>query len=255
MLVVALGAALVISQHRVLGLHRDYGRRLLATQDQERAWVAREVHDDVVQRIAVLRHEVEGYRALAGVLTPEQERRLEGLDGEIEDLGVALRQLAHRLHPSTLDHGDLRVALAQLAEETGRLHGLFVQVDAELPPDFRAPELTLAAYRIGQEALRNVARHAGVTGARVSAVVRDGRLVLTVRDEGRGFDLHAPAGGAARPPGLGLLTMRERAIQAGGSTEIRSAPGEGTTVRVTLPLGGRTSSDPGSTPTGAGAAA
>jgi signal transduction histidine kinase len=237
-LVVALGAALVISQHRVLGLHRDYGRRLLATQDEERAWVAREVHDDVVQRIAVLRHEVEAYKAMAGGVSAEQRRRLQGLEGEIEDLGVALRQLAHRLHPSTLDHGDLHVALAQLAEETERLHGLYVQVDADVPPDFRAPELTLATYRIGQEALRNVARHAGVTGARVAVVARGDRLVLTIRDDGRGFDPGAAAG-KLRRAGLGLLTMRERAIQAGGTTEILSAPGEGTTIRVTLPIGRR----------------
>lgn len=236
MLVVALGAALVISQHRVLGLHRDYGRRLLATQDEERAWVAREVHDDVVQRIAVLRHEIEGYKALAGTLTPEQRRRLGGLEGEIEDLGVALRQLAHRLHPSTLDHGDLQVALAQLAEETGRLHGLFVQVEADVPPGFRAPSLVPVAYRIAQEALRNVARHAGVTGARVSAVVRGGQLELVIRDDGRGFDLPGRAG-QPRSAGLGLLTMRERAIQAGGTAEVSSAPGEGTTIRVILPLG------------------
>lgn len=237
MLVVALGAALVISQHRVLGLHRDYGRRLLATQDEERAWVAREVHDDVVQRIAVLRHEIEGYKALAGALTPEQGRRLGGLEGEIEDLGVALRQLAHRLHPSTLDHGDLQVALAQLAEETGRVHGLYVQVEADVPPGFRAPGLVPVAYRIAQEALRNAARHAGVTGARVSAVARGGNLELVIRDEGCGFD---PPGRAGQPRGarLGLLTMRERAIQAGGTTEVVSAPGQGTTVRVTLPLGG-----------------
>jgi two-component system sensor histidine kinase UhpB len=235
-LVVALGAALVISQHRVLGLHRDYGRRLLATQDEERAWVAREVHDDVVQRIAVLRHEVEGYKAMAGGVSAEQRRRLQGLEGEIEDLGVALRQLAHRLHPSTHDHGDLQVALAQLAEETERLHGLYVQVETDLPSGLRVPELTLAAYRIGQEALRNVARHAGVTGARVSAVARGDLLVLTITDEGRGFDREAAAG-RQRGAGLGLLTMRERAIQAGGMADIRSAPGEGTTVRVSLPIG------------------
>ena len=174
---------------------------------------------------------------MAGSLSAEQRRRLGGLEGEIEDLGVALRQLAHRLHPSTLDHGDLEVALAQLAEETGRLHGLYVHVETDLPPGFRAPEHALPVYRIGQEALRNVARHAGVTGARVSVVARDGQLVLTIRDDGRGFD---PGVESARGTGagLGLLTMSERAIQAGGSADIRSAPGKGTTVRVALPLRG-----------------
>src|SRR5512146_407227 len=115
--VVAFGAALVIAQRRMAGLQREYGQRLLATQDEERAWVAREVHDDVAQRIAVLRHELDLLKRDAGKgNTDGDTRRLEGLADEVEDLGVAVRRLAHRLHPATLDQGDLRLALEQLAE-------------------------------------------------------------------------------------------------------------------------------------------
>jgi two-component system sensor histidine kinase UhpB len=239
--VLALAAAVTIAQHRVLGLHRFYGRRLLATQDEERAWVAREVHDDVVQRLAVLRHELDSYKAGAGPLDEPQRRRLAGLEGEIQDLNEALRRLAHRLHPATLDHGDVRLALEQLAHEAGRAHGLYVALDANLDGAgaLRSPDLALAVYRIGQEALRNVARHAQVTGARLGAAVVGGDLVLTVSDEGRGFDPGVAGDrNTGRREGLGLLTMQERARIAGGSATVESQPGEGTRVTVRLPLAG-----------------
>ena len=117
-LVIAFAAALVLAQRRFLKLQKAYGQHLLATQDEERAWVAREVHDDVAQRIAVLRHELDLLKRDYGKGGADADtRRVEGLADEIEDLGVAVRRLAHRLHPATLDQGDLRLALEQLAED------------------------------------------------------------------------------------------------------------------------------------------
>jgi signal transduction histidine kinase len=203
--------------------------------------VAREVHDDVVQRLAVLRHELDLARGEETTLTSAQRRRLAGLEGEIEDLGVALRQLAHRLHPSTLDHGDLRLALEQLAEEAGRIYGLEVEVTVVVPADLRSTDLVLAAYRIGQEALRNISKHAGVTRAEIEVSAAEGQVVLQVRDRGCGFDKGGRAGEASgQPRGLGLLTIQERARQVGGSAVIASRPGAGTTVTVTMPINGRT---------------
>ena len=110
-------------------------------------------------------------------------------------------------------------------------------------PDLRKRVLftlgLLAVYRIGQEALRNVARHAQVTGARLSAAVVGGDLVLIVSDEGRGFDPGVAGDrNIGRREGLGLLTMQERARIAGGSATVESQPGEGTRVTVRLPLAG-----------------
>jgi signal transduction histidine kinase len=236
-LVVALGAALVIAQHRFLKLHQAHGRHLLAAQDEERAWVAREVHDDVVQRLAVFRHELAMWESDAGGLTELQRRRLSGLKGEIEDLSVALRALAHRLHPSTIDTGNLRLALEQLAEETERVYGLQVEMNLATMPAVSATDQVLAVYRISQEALRNVARHAGVDRARLTVSIEDDDLALVIRDEGKGFDPESrrrvPRNGGA---GLGLLTILERARLVGGSASISSRPGAGTTVRVTIPL-------------------
>jgi signal transduction histidine kinase len=232
--VFAFVAALVVAQRRMAGLQRDYGQRLLATQDEERAWVAREVHDDVAQRIAVLRHELDLLKrnSPGGSLD-----RLDRLADEIEDLGVAVRRLAHRLHPATLDQGDLRLALEQLAEDARRAYEMSVQIEIGMVPDLRSSGLALVVYRIGQESLRNISRHSGGLTAFITIKIENGRLVMTIRDEGKGFDTTRPGKSGSR--GLGLLSMQERAGQVGGTAVITSRPGVGTTVTVSLPLRGR----------------
>jgi signal transduction histidine kinase len=238
-LVVAFAAALVLAQRRFLKLQQAYGQHLLRSQDEERAWVAREVHDDVAQRIAVLRHELDLLKRDSGAGDVEGDRRrFEGIAEEIEDLGVAVRRLAHRLHPATLDQGDLRLALEQLAEDARRAYGLQVDLEIGMVPDLRSSGLALVVYRIGQESFRNIARHAGVTTAKLDIHIEGGQLLMTIRDEGKGFD-SAGAPSPGTPQGLGLLSMRERAGQVGGTASVTSRVGQGTTVRVLLPLRGR----------------
>ena len=235
--VVAFAAALVIAQRRMAGLQRSYGQRLMSTQDEERAWVAREVHDDVSQRIAVVRHEIDLLKRESGNGNgaPTDPRRLEGIAEELADLGVAVRRLAHRLHPATLDQGDLRLALEQLAEDARRGYGLTVQTEIGMVPDLRSSGLALVVYRIGQESLRNISQHSGTDRARLGITIEQGQLVMSIEDDGKGFDMAArgPAGG------LGLLSMKERAAQVGGTATISSQVGHGTKVRVVLPLRGR----------------
>ncbi|HEU4569928.1 MAG TPA: sensor histidine kinase [Gemmatimonadales bacterium] len=233
-MVVAFTAALVLGQRRFMSLQRAYGQRLLATQDEERAWVAREVHDDVAQRLAILRHEIDlAARDANG--DGAVRRRLKGLEAEVEDLGVAVRRLAHRLHPATLDQGDLRLALEQLAEDARRAWELEVELDVGPVPDLRNTGRALVVYRIGQESLRNIARHAGTTRARITIRMEQGHLLMVVRDEGRGFD-PSRTNGTGAAGGLGLHSMEERARQVGGSVTFQSQPGSGTTIEVRLPL-------------------
>ena len=225
----------MIAQHRFLGLHKVFARDLLVAQDKERAWVAREVHDDAVQRLAALGMELSLLEAepLEGAAG---RKRVRALQEEVRDLSTALRELAHRLHPSALEHGDVHAAVDQLVEETQRVFGLRVTTD--LPPmrTLKDPELVRAVYRIAQEALRNAATHAEVAEVMLSLELEGGSLVLTVRDRGRGFDQsstsrrNGPAG-----DGIGLLAIRERAILAGGSASVTSRPGAGTTIRAVLP--------------------
>ena len=226
----AFVAALVISQRRRIALEREHSQRLLAAQEEERSRVARELHDDALQRLAVIRHELEQVARVAG---PDAQRKIGGLSGELEDLGTVLRTAAHQLHPSVVEKAGLVRALGALADEFGRTAGLEVRV--ALPPaDLRvAPAVGIAAYRIAQEALRNVVRHAGILRAELTLEAHDGTLTLSIADAGKGF-----AGGAPRPEdGLGLIAMRQRAVSAGGRLTVNPRPGGGTVVTATLPAG------------------
>jgi len=223
----AFVAALVISQRRHLAEERLHARRLLTAQEEERSRIARELHDDALQRIALLRHEVD----LLAELGPEAAHRVAGVSGELEDLGAVLRTAAHQLHPSVVEKAGLVRALGDLAAEFGRTAGLDVRL--ALPPADTAMPVTagVGLYRIAQEALRNAVKHAGVDRADLSLAVEPatGALVLRVVDAGRGFDA------AASGPGLGLVAMRQRAEALGGRLTVRATPGGGTAVTAVVP--------------------
>jgi two-component system sensor histidine kinase UhpB len=227
----AFVAALVITQRRRIALERAHAQRLLAAQEEERSRVARELHDDALQRIALIRHEVDE----AARLSPEVGRRADGISGELEDLGTVLRTAAQQLHPSVVEKAGLVRALGELASEFGRTAGLEVRLAvpaADLPVP---PACGVAIYRIAQEALRNVVKHAGVLQADLTLDVdaATGSLTLRIADAGRGFDA-----GPARPEdGLGLIAMRQRAEALGGRLTVRAAPGSGTIVRAVVTPG------------------
>ncbi len=227
-ILVALGVALVVYQRRFVSLHRKYADGLIEAQEEERAWVAREVHDDALQRILVLIHELDGWAEGAVPATPE---RVQALRSELEDLSASLRQMAYRLHPAFHDQGGLVPMIHRLAGDMLHAGGLKVDVRsvAEAMPGLSA-EQSLVVYRIVQEALNNVVRHAGSAWAVIEIGCRDNVIELRVEDYGAGFD-------ATRPPrrGLGLTSMAERARAAGGSLSVESNPGGGTRVQLLLP--------------------
>jgi two-component system NarL family sensor kinase len=221
----AFVAALVVSQRRRIAVERAHAQRLLAAQEEERSRVARELHDDALQRVALIRHEMD---EVARLSSPEAAHRIEGVSGELEDLSTVLRTAAHQLHPSVVEKAGLVRALGELAAEFGRTAGLEVRLalpaaDLALP---RAPGV--AIYRIAHEALRNVVKHAGVSQADLSLgfEAASGALQLRIADAGRGFDP-----GPARPEdGLGLVAMRQRAEALGGRLTVHAVPGGGTVV-------------------------
>lgn len=233
-LVGALGVAMVIAQRRVAVLHRAYARRLLAVQEEERARVARDVHDDAIQRLAMLRHELREFEQSATDLSPAHRRHLAGIAGEVQDLTAALRQLAHRLHPAAIQQAGLVPALEQLADECTRESGVAVRLSLPSDPFALPAEVAIALFRIAQEALRNAIRHAGVP--EVAVDLRNGGEVveLLISDRGCGFDPTARRGG-----GIGLISIEERARLVGGRAVIQSRPGDGATVAIRVPRGGR----------------
>ena len=227
----AFAAALIIYQRRFLQMHRTFADNLLAAHEEERAWVAREVHDDALQRVAMLVHELDEWPA--SVRSNGSADRVAALREEIEDLGVMLRRVAHRMHPALIEHAGLVPALQALAVDVSRSSGVRVEVtDAskdDAPPLSR--EHAILVYRIAQEALRNVVKHAGVSQCRMYIAVGSTNVELQVTDQGKGF----VADDSARGKGLGLISMAERARLADGRLEISSRPGGGTGIRALIP--------------------
>ena len=224
----AFVTAVVISQRRRLAVERAQTQRLLAAQEEERSRVARELHDDALQRVVLLRRELED---VAPLVSPEAAHRLAGVSAELEDLGTVLRTAAHQLHPSAVEKAGLVRALGALAAEYGRAHALEVRLDLPAADLVVSPGVGVAAYRIAQEALRNVVRHAGVSEADLTLAVSDRLLSLRIADAGRGFDA-----AVARPDaGLGLIAMRQRAEALGGTLAVAARPGGGTVVTADFP--------------------
>lgn len=205
---------------------RTLARRLITVQEDERAALSRELHDDIGQSITAIKLSAV---ALLGEADPRYMREVAQEIVQVADQTVAkLRDLSLLLRPPQLDALGLEAALRWQAGTLFRGDGPALTLD--LPPlPCRPPrEVELACFRIAQEALTNVLRHAGARHVLLRVDCDDTRLRLHVQDDGRGL-------AADRRDGLGLITMRERAQQLGGTFAIRSA-GEGTVIDVELPL-------------------
>lgn len=208
---------------------RDLSRRLLQAQEEERAMLARELHDDVSQRLAVLAIDVgrAEFAAAGDVHVMELQAVREGLVRLSEDI----HSLAYQLHPSVLEELGLADALRAECERRRRQGRLNVSVEIDAMPAIVSKDAALCLFRVAQEALTNVARHAGAHAATVKLRATDGGLLLAVADDGCGFNPDNPG----KEGRLGLVSMRERVQLTGGTFEIESAPGQGTAVVAWVP--------------------
>lgn len=213
---------------------RAFGAGALHAAEDERLRIARDLHDDTAQRLAALLMRLRIARDAEG---ERREQFLDDLHAEILDTADAVRRIARGLRPPSLDEVGFEAAIRTLARTIREAHGLRVEVEVEPRPDVARlrPDAELALYRIVQEALSNVVRHAEATRARVRLERSDRWMVVTIEDDGRGFEPRAQtdSGGS----GLGLLGMAERARFLGGRVGIASASGEGTRVTIEVPRG------------------
>jgi signal transduction histidine kinase len=224
----AMGAFLVLSQRRTIALHRKYAQELLRAQESERAHVGRELHDDVVQHLAHLSHDLEAIESDAA--GDDTRARLAAVHSEIDDVTQTIRKLSHGLHPSSISFG-LGPALDRLIESFGE-EGLTVKPALHQGPTGLDKQAELALFRIAQESLRNVRKHSGVDAAELVLSRADGQVVLEVRDAGKGFHSSVARGG------IGLHSIRERMALVGGTASVNSQPGHGTIVRASVPIPG-----------------
>ncbi len=208
------------------------GRILTAHEDEHRS-LARELHDDVTPRLARLA--IDAARAQRdGRTSPREENDL-SMHDELVRLSEDVHAFSYRLHPTVLD--DLGLVDALRSECDRASHGQAIGVDLKVGevPERIPSDVALSLFRIAQEALRNIVRHAKATAVSVSLAPRRAGLELTVVDDGVGFDVIGPR----ERPSLGHASMRERVRQLGGDLQIRSAPGSGTMIVAWVPLRGK----------------
>jgi signal transduction histidine kinase len=225
----------------------------MEARERERTRWAREIHDETIQGLGALRLQLAHARDIdeQAAMSAAVETVLEGLGDEID----GLRHLITELRPAALDDLGLAAALQALARRAQAIDGLEVQTEIDLgsesdhpgsETDQRRldPELESTIYRIVQEALTNVSRHAQATQATIRIVERNGMIHASVTDDGQGLpeaDRLGPRGDGLEG-GFGMSGMRERAELVGGELELVPAPGKGTVMRLTVPLAGRPAS-------------
>ncbi|MEG9435433.1 hypothetical protein JAO29_04550 [Edaphobacter sp. HDX4] len=204
---------------------------LILAQEQERGRVARELHDDFSQRIALLTLGLENVAETIPNSPLDADRQIHDLLNATSELGGDLHTLSHRLHSSTLESLGLAPGVMALCKEFQALQK--VQVDLEYGDISRAtdPDTNLCIYRIIQEALRNVKKHSGAARAEVKLRMDGNKIHILVADHGKGF-----APDAALHKGLGVRSMEERIRMLGGVFRVRSWPGDGTRVEAWVPL-------------------
>ncbi|NOT23443.1 MAG: PAS domain S-box protein [Nitrospiraceae bacterium] len=205
--------------------------QLLRVQEDERRRISRDLHDDINQRLALLAMDIEAVEQRLGFLSEDVGQEIRAIQDRVVELSDVVRHLAYQLHPSILDDLGLPIALQRLVDEftaRSRIQGSFGHKD--IPPTI-PQEVAACLYRVAQESLSNVARHAAASRVDVELTRSRSGLTVTIRDNGVGFDSEQPGYG---PHGLGLLGMKERVALVQGDLQVMSAVGKGTTVQVVV---------------------
>lgn len=208
------------------------GRRLIAAQEQERSRIARELHDDIGQRIALLVNELERLERDPCRLMSEACVHLSDLRKQACEIANDIQTLSHGLHSSKLELLGIAAATRAFCKEFSQQQGVEIEFDARDVPSRLPADSSLCLFRVLQEALHNSAKHSGVRHFEVHLWGMLGAMHLTVRDSGVGFQNDSARNGH----GLGLISMQERVKLVNGSLSIDSQPNRGTTVHVCVPV-------------------
>jgi PAS domain S-box-containing protein len=206
--------------------------RLIRVQEEERSRIARELHDDINQKLALLSIELEQFSECPANRPSEVRKFAKALWRRAQNLSSDIQRISYNLHPSKLDHLGLVAAVKSLCHEVSVNRALAVDFISRDIPQEIPKDVSLCIFRIAQEALRNVIRHSGSATARVELAWSLNELNLRVTDSGSGFE----PGKAKSKLGLGLISIQERLRLVGGKLVIRSKPSHGTQIEARVPL-------------------
>jgi len=210
------------------------GRKLIEAHEEERTWIARELHDDVNQRMALLAIELDRWNQQLPDSAVEFHAHIHHASQRLSDIAADIQALSHRLHSSKLEYLGLVAAAKSFCQELSEQQKVEIDFSHTAIPRSVAHEISLCLFRVLQETLQNAVKHSGVRYFKVELCGTEGEIQLTVSDLGVGFDPQ----GAIHRRGLGLISMRERIHLVSGEISIKSQPGGGTTIHARVPLRG-----------------
>jgi PAS domain S-box-containing protein len=211
---------------------RNLASRLQDIREEERANMAREVHDVLGQQVTCIKMDFSWLSKRIDTNDPDIKEKIDETTRLLDHTATIVRKIASELRPSILDDFGLVEALEWQSREFEKRSGIEIQFTSSVPATVIPKNVTIALFRIYQESLTNVARHASATKAIVTFELKDNILTLTITDDGKGFDVSK----IGQKKTLGLLGMRERTLMIGGKYKINSRPGNGTVVTVEVPV-------------------
>lgn len=231
------GGILIFSEDITHRKHADealsgINRKLIEAHEQERTRIARELHDDVVQRLALLSLELEGVQEDVPDAASELRTRIGALGNQTAQIVEDVQLLSHELHSSKLEYLGIVEAVKNFCKEFSERHKVEIDFQSHDLPTGLPAELSLTLFRVLQEALRNAARHSGVKHFEVRLWVSTGEIHLSISDLGAGFDTET----AMKNTGLGLTSMQERLRLVHGELSINSRPRSGATIHARIPF-------------------
>jgi signal transduction histidine kinase len=221
---VTIAVPLMFLSAAILDMQRS-SRKLIDVQEQERHRIARELHDDIAQRLVLIGLEVEGLKS-----DSSSRLRLDRLYSLVSSVAEATRALSHDLHPFALSYVGLARALRSLCRQTGEAMSITINFAEENVPPL-AGDISLCLYRVAQEALQNIVKHSHAQTAAVELRVKNGQALLRIADDGAGMSPEQQAVGS-----MGFTNMRERLLALDGTLKITSAPTKGTIIEGSVPL-------------------
>ena len=211
----------------------DMSRKLIEAQEQERTWIARELHDDINQRITLVLVNLERLQRESSPVAPVTAQRMTEIREQLSSLASDVQSLSHHLHSSKLEYLGLATAAASFCRELSEERLVEIDFNSEGVPKQLPREVALCLFRVLQESLQNAVKHSGSKHFEARLRGTPSELELTVRDSGVGFDPEE----ATRGRGLGLTSMKERLKLVHGKLSVESHRAEGTVIRATVPLG------------------